>query len=67
MKVKAHACTGSILIKEEIRILKEGVHIVVGTPGRILDLIKKGFINTENLKLFVLDEADEMYSRGLKS
>jgi translation initiation factor 4A len=49
MKVKAHACTGSILIREEIRILKEGVHIVVGTPGRILDLMKKGFINAQNI------------------
>jgi len=66
MKVKVHACVGGTVVKEDIRILKQGVHVVVGTPGRIHDMMKRGFMKTDYLKLFVLDEADEMLSRGFK-
>ena len=55
------------VVKEDIRILKQGVHVVVGTPGRVHDMMKRGFMKTEYLKLFVLDEADEMLSRGFKT
>ena len=41
-------------------------HIVTGTPGRVLDCIKRGYLNTMNLKLLILDEADEMLSKGFK-
>ena len=54
------------VVKEDIRILKQGVHVVVGTPGRIHDMMKRGFMKTDYLKIFVLDEADEMLSRGFK-
>jgi translation initiation factor 4A len=64
--VKVHACVGGTVVKEDIRSLKQGTHVVVGTPGRIHDMMKRGFLKTEYLKLFVLDEADEMLSRGLK-
>ena len=64
--VKVHACVGGTVVKEDIRSLKEGAHVVVGTPGRIHDMMKRGFLKTEYLKLFVLDEADEMLSRGFK-
>lgn len=40
---------------------------MVGTPGRINDMMKKGFFRTEYLRLFVMDEADEMLSRGFKA
>ena len=40
------------------------VHVAVGTPGRIHDLMKRGFLKTEYLKVLVLDEADEMLSFG---
>lgn len=43
-----------------------GIHVVVGTPGRIQDMMKRGFMKTDYLKIFVLDEADEMLSRGFK-
>jgi len=46
--------------------LKEGVHIVVGTPGRVKDMISKGFLKPDHIKIFVLDEADEMLGRGFK-
>lgn len=49
MSVKIHACVGGTNIRDDIRTLKEGVHIVVGTPGRVSDMIKRGV-----LKLFAV-------------
>jgi len=65
--VKVHACVGGTVVREDIRILKSGIHIVVGTPGRVLDMMKRGFLKTDYLKLFTLDEADEMLSRGFQT
>jgi len=67
MKVKVQACVGGTMIKEDIANLKKGVHVIVATPGRVIDLIKKEFIKLEKLILFILDEADEMLSRGFKA
>ena len=65
--IKVHACVGGTDIKNDIRILKNGgVHVVVSTPGRIQDMMKRGYLKTDYLKIFVLDEADEMLSRGFK-
>lgn len=66
--VKVHACVGGTVVKEDIRKLKdEHLHVVVGTPGRIHDMMRRGFLKTDYLRLFVLDEADEMLSRGFKT
>ena len=43
-----------------------GVHVVVGTPGRVFDMINRGAFKTNSIKMFILDEADEMLSRGFK-
>jgi ATP-dependent RNA helicase DeaD len=48
----------------QIRALKRGVHIVVGTPGRIMDHMRKGTLKLNNLSTLVLDEADEMLRMG---
>jgi len=48
----------------QIRSLKRGVHIVVGTPGRVMDHMRKGTLKLANLKALVLDEADEMLRMG---
>ena len=64
MGVNVHCCIGGASVKEDINQLKKGVHVVVATPGRINDLMKKGHLKTDYLRLFVLDEADEMLSRG---
>ena len=53
---------GGIPVKPQIESLKSTTHIVVATPGRLVDLIKRDEINIKNLKYFVLDEADEMVS-----
>jgi len=48
----------------QIRALKRGVHVVVGTPGRVMDHIRKGTLKLDNLCALVLDEADEMLRMG---
>ncbi len=53
---------GGIPIKPQIERLKTITHIVVATPGRLVDLMKRGAISIKNLKYLVLDEADEMVS-----
>jgi len=65
--VKVHACVGGTVVRDDIKILKQGVQVVVGTPGRVFDMMKRGFMKTDYLKLFVLDEADEMLSRGFQT
>merc|ERR1712071_471175 len=46
--------------------LEQGVHVVVGTPGRVFDMINRRALHTDKIRIFVLDEADEMLSRGFK-
>jgi ATP-dependent RNA helicase DeaD len=50
--------------REQLRALKDGVQIVVGTPGRVMDMIERGALNLSSIKMFVLDEADEMLKMG---
>jgi ATP-dependent RNA helicase DeaD len=55
---------GGQSLERQIRFLEKGVHIVVGTPGRIIDLLQRKNLNLEHLTSVVLDEADEMLSMG---
>lgn len=55
---------GGSSIETQIRALKHGVDIVVGTPGRVMDLMRRNVLDIENLEFFVLDEADEMLNMG---
>ncbi len=48
----------------QLRQLRRGVHVVVGTPGRVMDHIKRGTLDLNNISTFVLDEADEMLRMG---
>ncbi|XP_076909525.1 eukaryotic initiation factor 4A-15-like [Bidens hawaiensis] len=64
--VKVHACVGGTSVREDQRILSAGVHVVVGTPGRVFDMLRRQSLRADNIKMFVLDEADEMLSRGFK-
>ena len=65
LKVKCHACVGGTNVATDMNSLKD-TQIVVGTPGRVYDMIHRGALVTGNIKMFVLDEADEMLSRGFK-
>eukprot|EP00162_Nutomonas_longa_P015009 comp22161_c0_seq2/m.52015 comp22161_c0_seq2/g.52015 ORF comp22161_c0_seq2/g.52015 comp22161_c0_seq2/m.52015 type:complete len:401 (-) comp22161_c0_seq2:9-1211(-) len=66
MNVRVHACIGGKSVGEDIRKLEAGVHVVSGTPGRVLDMMNRGKLNPRTLKIVVLDEADEMLSLGFK-
>ncbi len=57
---------GGANIETQIKKLKKGVHIVVGTPGRTLDLIKRKVLKINNINWVVLDEADEMLNMGFR-
>ena len=64
LNVKLYTCIGGNPIKADKETLKEGVQIVVGTPGRVLDMINRGFMKTESIKIMAFDELDEMLCRG---
>eukprot|EP00976_Prorocentrum_cordatum_P067217 1178640-Prorocentrum_minimum.AAC.4 len=66
MNIQAHCCIGGKSIGEDIRKLEYGVHAVSGTPGRVFDMIKRRSLRTRSINVLVLDEADEMLSKGFK-
>ncbi|WP_165026602.1 DEAD/DEAH box helicase [Dysgonomonas sp. ZJ279] len=55
---------GGVSQKNQTDILKRGVDILIATPGRLLDLIKQGYIKLNTIEFFVLDEADRMLDMG---
>ncbi|MDG1715524.1 DEAD/DEAH box helicase [Lacinutrix sp.] len=61
-KISIASVCGGIPIKPQIERLKQPTHIVVATPGRLADLVKREAINIKNISYFILDEADEMVS-----
>lgn len=66
MNVQCHACIGGTSIGEDIRKLEYGQHVVSGTPGRVFDMIRRRALRTRNIKMLVLDEADELLNKGFK-
>lgn len=66
LNIKSHACVGGTSVREDTNTLQKGVHVVVGTPGRVFDMLRRGALRAESIKMFTLDEADEMLSRGFK-
>ena len=60
------AIYGGASYDPQIRALKRGVQIVVGTPGRVMDHMNRGTLKLNNLKVLILDEADEMLNMGFK-
>lgn len=63
-KVKVLPVYGGSSIESQIRALREGVQIIVATPGRLIDLINRGVVDLKNVHTVVLDEADEMLNMG---
>ena len=60
MQIKINAVYGGTDIKSQIKSLSKRNHIIVGTPGRVIDLIKRKKINLERITTVVMDESDEM-------
>ncbi|MFK0298283.1 DEAD/DEAH box helicase [Brevundimonas sp. NPDC090276] len=65
-KAKITTCVGGMDARKEARALNFGIHIVVGTPGRLKDHIDRGNLDLSALKVLVLDEADEMLDMGFR-
>ena len=62
--VKVRSVYGGSSIDKQIKALRSGAHIVVGTPGRLLDLIKRKALKLNHIETLILDEADEMLNMG---
>jgi translation initiation factor 4A len=60
MGVKSYGAMGKTPVRDDIRALSRGVHFLVGTPGRIYDLMTRRAFTTEHIKVIVVDEADQM-------
>jgi translation initiation factor 4A len=58
--LQVYSATGGPPIAEDIRALQRGAQIIIGTPGRIYDLIRRGALKLDNIRVLVLDEADQM-------
>lgn len=63
-RIKGVSVYGKSPFKDQAQELKGKTHIVIGTPGRVLDHIDRGTFNTSNIKYLVIDEADEMLNMG---
>jgi ATP-dependent RNA helicase len=67
MNVKCHAAIGGKSLGLDLKELERGgCQVISGTPGRVYDLIKRNALQTQHLKVMILDEADEMLTRGFK-
>lgn len=66
MTITMHCCVGGTAVVDDIQSLNQGCQVVVGTPGRVKDMITQGVLKMSKCKLFCLDEADEMLGRGFK-
>jgi len=62
--VVSHACIGGTSVTKDISVLRAGVHVVVGTPGRVFDMMRRKVLDSSSVRVVILDEADEMLSRG---
>eukprot|EP00386_Alphamonas_edax_P012350 GDKI01038613.1.p1 GENE.GDKI01038613.1~~GDKI01038613.1.p1 ORF type:complete len:397 (+),score=128.37 GDKI01038613.1:61-1251(+) len=66
LNVQVHVCIGGKRVSDDIRALEAGVHVVSGTPGRVFHMIQGRYLSTRNVKMLIMDEADEMLNRGFK-
>ncbi|OMH83480.1 ATP-dependent RNA helicase dhh1 [Zancudomyces culisetae] len=63
MQINVMVTTGGTTLKDDIMRLSETVHVLVGTPGRVLDLADKGVVNLKTAEMFIMDEADKLLSQ----
>lgn len=66
MGLKVYSATGGTPIREDLRAMEKGVHFVVGTPGRVYDLMNRGALNRKEIRVLILDEADQMLEARFK-
>lgn len=64
LPIKSTAVYGGVNINPQFDVLRRGVHVLVATPGRLLDLVDRNALNLSTVEIFVLDEADRMLDMG---
>ena len=64
LRVNVSIVFGGVSQRNQVRDLQRGVHVLVATPGRLLDLMSQGHVHLDELEIFVLDEADRMLDMG---
>jgi len=64
MHISSTVVFGGVSIRPQIQTLSRGIHILVATPGRLLDLMNQGYVKLDSIEVFVLDEADRMLDMG---
>lgn len=67
LEAKIMVTTGGTNLKDDIMRVYNGVHVVIATPGRLLDLLEKKVARVERCKTLVLDEADKLLSQDFKA
>eukprot|EP00218_Dolichomastix_sp_CCMP3274_P016844 CAMPEP_0170134812 /NCGR_PEP_ID=MMETSP0033_2-20121228/2120_1 /TAXON_ID=195969 /ORGANISM="Dolichomastix tenuilepis, Strain CCMP3274" /LENGTH=700 /DNA_ID=CAMNT_0010370393 /DNA_START=122 /DNA_END=2220 /DNA_ORIENTATION=- len=63
-ELKVLCCYGGVSIQGQERVLRQGTDVVVGTPGRVIDLMERGVLQTEDVRYAIMDEADQMLAVG---
>lgn len=66
MDLRCHCCIGGKRVREDIKALEAGINVVIGTPGRIYDLVSRQVLSFQHLRMLVIDEADLMLDRGFQ-
>ena len=66
LKITCHTLTGGTNLTEDKKKLRDGVQVVIGTPGKVKDMFNKNHLNTAHIKIIVLEEAAAMLGRGFK-
>lgn len=64
--ITAYAATGGTPLREDLKVLEKGVHIVIGTPGRVYDLMTRRALPRDAMRVLILDEADQMLEDRFK-
>ena len=59
-KFTVHAATGGSPVRDDISAIQRGVQVIIGTPGRIYDMMERGVLRRDRIKVLILDEADQM-------
>ncbi|XP_064630234.1 probable ATP-dependent RNA helicase DDX41 [Lineus longissimus] len=65
-EIRTALCIGGVPVKEQMDVIKRGVHIMVATPGRLMDMLAKKMVNLDVCRYLVLDEADRMIDMGFE-
>jgi translation initiation factor 4A len=66
MKINVYSATGGTPLREDVRAIEKGCQFLIGTPGRIFDLMNRNVLSTKDIRVLILDEADQMLEDRFK-